>query len=192
MMHVLNNALRFAAIGLLAPSFVWAVSVNSCSAVGSSTDSMESASERASEIFEEVAYHNAAVATASDHLAAIGAFPSDVSWKAHATRLTTAKENVNAISGLYCELEGLKPEVEPWQARLIDEIRQGAVTGVVHVEAAIDLLNENPARIEATGQPAYHAQVAAVYDNAKLLEEKLDAYTMLADARQRVSEIESN
>jgi hypothetical protein len=183
---------RAAAIGLLAPFLLCGVTIKECPRKRVTPESYTwDFPAEANRLFSRLQFQSQALIDTAGRLAATGPGPSDVSWHMHANRLREAKKQVNEMNGILCRLAIIKPAVEPWQAKLIERAHKQAVLAAVHVDAAIKYLDGNRLRIENGAAPTYYRQIDAVETNARNLKDSLDAYTALASARNRVSDLGS-
>jgi hypothetical protein len=187
-----KRVMRTAVIGLLAPFSLWAVTINKCPK-GEPTPASYTWDfvGEANNLFDQLDFQDQKLMRTTDALLAMTWRPGEMSWQSHAWRLTQAKYEVNQMAEILCRLETIRSAVEPWQMRLIDRLHDKAVLSAVHVEAAINYLNDNKTRIDDIGSPVYNEHIRAVYDNARALDHNLDRYTALARAEKRVRDLES-
>jgi hypothetical protein len=189
-LHFVRRTMQTVTIGLLAPFFLLgAVTVKECprGKATSASYTWDFAAE-ANNLFDQFKFHNQSLIDMSDSLAT--ASPGR-SWKMHAWRLEEAKRNVNEMNEILCRLGIIKPAVEPWQAKLIDRLSEDAVLAAIHVEAAIEYLNNNQTHVENALAPVYLQHLEAVSTSAHDLQNRLEAYKTLASAQKRVQAIES-
>ena len=108
--------------------------------------------------------------------------------EAHAYRLNAAREHINNAGRLLAELQGMYPELAPWQQQAIKRITPIASEIAEHTQAAIVHLNERPA---ARLAPAYTNHLQGIVDQSNSMRETVGNFLEYADAKSTAQMLET-
>ena len=138
----------------------------------------------ASQLLKEIQY---TAAKLKDHAQTLKSYPrSGISRTSHASQLTAAKENINAIGDRLERLQTIRHTALPWQQQAIDSIVPVAANLATHVGAAIHHLNQNPSHLWA---PTYREHLKTMADRADQMKQSVDLHLDLAAAQERLEEL---
>jgi hypothetical protein len=106
----------------------------------------------------------------------------------HAYRLNAARDHVNEAGRLLADLQGMYPELAPWQQQAIKTITPIASQIAAHTEAAIVHLNERPS---ARLAPVYTGHLQGIVEQSNSMRATVGDFLEYADAKSRVQMLET-
>lgn len=106
----------------------------------------------------------------------------------HAYRLNAARDHINEAGRLLADLQGMYPQLAPWQQQAITTITPIASQIAAHTEAAIVHLNERPA---ARLAPEYTNHLQGIVDHSNSMRKTVGNFLEYADAKSKVQMLET-
>ena len=106
----------------------------------------------------------------------------------HAYRLNAAREHINQAGRLLADLQGMYPQLAPWQQQAIATITPIASQIAAHTQAAIVHLNERP---HARLAPEYTKHLRGIVDHSSSMRETVGNFLEYADAKSKVQVLET-
>lgn len=106
----------------------------------------------------------------------------------HAYRLNAARDHINQAGRLLADLQGMYPQLAPWQQQAITTITPIASQIAAHTQAAIVHLNERP---HARLAPEYTNHLQGIVDHSSSMRETVGNFLEYADAKGKVQMLET-
>lgn len=169
--------------GILMPAgMLLAGDTNEAPAVTSSTANWYNV-EQASKLFSQM---NTLASKTRKEVARLQVQGYQLSWRDHAARLQTARNDINTMGQDLKELNGMKTGLEPWQQSLLDKITPDLHEMAYQTEAAIKRLDAHQDRTYLA-MTQYPQNINQIYKNANQLTNTIGSVTQYAHAEQKMA-----
>lgn len=132
----------------------------------------------ASRLLKQVKVLSGQLKATGDRLEALAAANKLDRQHTHASELTEAREQINAIGKRLNRLQAIRSATASWQQNAIDEIVPVAANVAAHTQSALEHLNENRGFLYA---PAYADYLAGIAQHSSELKSTVDAYLEFAN-----------